>query len=263
MIDRRTVGEGDVAIWHEIIGKLPKDLARQAVIDHAREQPGVWLEPGHIHQRVRAIQRDRYERMTADDRSALERNMFGACADEGPASAIGELAEAKTIPPADPPPRDSRSSVQERPSALSVACPYCQAGFGRACKAMSTGQPMQHGLRCHPSLADAAAAEAASTAARGENTSPATSTGLTLNHRSTRSCALKNMLSKAATTRCCALCAVNVSLSLKPHLVSATAASRLPALRRSTRPPPTRKGRRERRLLVRIHGVSRRRRVRL
>lgn len=59
---RRSVGETDVAIWEPIIGSLSKDLALQAVRDHIRENPGVWLEPGHVYQRARAIRRDEMER---------------------------------------------------------------------------------------------------------------------------------------------------------------------------------------------------------
>lgn len=59
---RRSVGEADVAIWEPVIGALPKDLALQAVRDHIRDSPGVWLEPGHVYQRARAIRRDDMER---------------------------------------------------------------------------------------------------------------------------------------------------------------------------------------------------------
>ena len=53
--DRRTVGKFDVLAWYDLIGDLPKDLALQAARDHYREQPGVWLEPGHIVAGVEAI----------------------------------------------------------------------------------------------------------------------------------------------------------------------------------------------------------------
>jgi hypothetical protein len=61
---RRSVGEADVAIWEPVIGSLPKDLALQAVRDHIRDSPGVWLEPGHVYQRARAIRRDEMDRDT-------------------------------------------------------------------------------------------------------------------------------------------------------------------------------------------------------
>lgn len=60
--DRRTVGEADVDVWQAIIGGLTKDFALQAVRDHLRDRPGVWLEPGHVYQRARAIYRDELDR---------------------------------------------------------------------------------------------------------------------------------------------------------------------------------------------------------
>jgi hypothetical protein len=60
--DRRTVGQSDVDVWQAIIGELPKDFALQAVRDHLRDRPGVWMEPGHVYQRARALRRDEMER---------------------------------------------------------------------------------------------------------------------------------------------------------------------------------------------------------
>jgi hypothetical protein len=71
-VDRRTVGESDVILWHELIGDLPKDLAQQAVIGHLREQPGVWLEPGHVVAGVRVIRREQAYRETDARRLAHE-----------------------------------------------------------------------------------------------------------------------------------------------------------------------------------------------
>lgn len=70
--DRRTVGQNDVELWNRIIGHLRKDLALQAVVDHFRECPGVWLEPGHIAQRVGAISRDSFERAEAPAIAAFD-----------------------------------------------------------------------------------------------------------------------------------------------------------------------------------------------
>ena len=69
--DRRTVSGNEVTMWHKIIGDLPKDLALQAVVDHFRERPGVWLEPGHIVAGVRAIRQDRAmrQRLSASKRT--------------------------------------------------------------------------------------------------------------------------------------------------------------------------------------------------
>src|ERR1700752_1667575 len=70
--DRRTVGEADVTMWTAVMGHLPKDLALQAVVDHFREKPGVWLEPGHVVAAARAISRDRIMRLSDEQRKARE-----------------------------------------------------------------------------------------------------------------------------------------------------------------------------------------------
>ncbi|WP_160111002.1 hypothetical protein [Mycolicibacterium houstonense] len=67
---RRTVGEVDVEIWQGIVGSLSKDVALEAVRDHLRDRPGVWLEPGHVYQRSREIQRERNTR-PSDEYQAL------------------------------------------------------------------------------------------------------------------------------------------------------------------------------------------------
>jgi hypothetical protein len=93
-VDRRTVGESEVFMWHQIIGHLDKTLALQAVVEHFREQPGVWLEPGHIVANVRSTLRDRYERETLD-----ERNVRLDQLDERLKTRIVETAEIKSITP--------------------------------------------------------------------------------------------------------------------------------------------------------------------
>jgi hypothetical protein len=60
--DHRTVGQTDVDLWHAVLNDIPKDAAIVALVEHRREQPGVWLEAGHIYQRVRAQARDRMAR---------------------------------------------------------------------------------------------------------------------------------------------------------------------------------------------------------
>jgi hypothetical protein len=66
--DRRTVGQTDVEFWYQILSDQPKDLAMEAVVDHFRESPGVWLEPGHIATRVRAMRRDMADREDDEQR---------------------------------------------------------------------------------------------------------------------------------------------------------------------------------------------------
>jgi hypothetical protein len=90
--DHRTVGENDVILWREILKDTPKDLAMQAILDHIREHPGVWLEPGHVVAGVRAIRRDRYERLSLDELAARQDAM-----DARLASKIYELAETKSV----------------------------------------------------------------------------------------------------------------------------------------------------------------------
>lgn len=60
--DNRTVGQGDVEMWHLVIGDLPRDLAIKAVVDHRKTAPGVWLEPGHINQIVHGYMRETAQR---------------------------------------------------------------------------------------------------------------------------------------------------------------------------------------------------------
>lgn len=67
--DNREVGPVDVNVWAKIIGHLDRDECTDAIMAHRREQPGVWLEPGHIAARVKARHRDRYDRMDPDERA--------------------------------------------------------------------------------------------------------------------------------------------------------------------------------------------------
>jgi hypothetical protein len=49
--DKRTIGKPDVEWWLALAddGNWPsKEFALAAVIRHANDRPGVWLEPGHI-----------------------------------------------------------------------------------------------------------------------------------------------------------------------------------------------------------------------
>ncbi len=66
--DNRSVGDPEIELWHRILGHLDKDDCTDAIMAHRRECPGVWLEPGHIVQRVKAVIKDRYERADTDIR---------------------------------------------------------------------------------------------------------------------------------------------------------------------------------------------------
>src|SRR6476620_11382432 len=120
--DRRTVGEADVDVWQAVIGDLPKDLALQAVRDHLREKPGVWLEPGHIYERVRAIRRDQLEREPDQHREPRQEAVTP--------KAIEDFAERRALPVG------ARQFVRKSivgVNALTVKCPWCKAGHGSRC----------------------------------------------------------------------------------------------------------------------------------
>jgi hypothetical protein len=77
--DHRTVGDVDVELWQRMVGNYTRDEAVDAIMAHIRDTPGVWLEPGHVVARVKAAQRDAYERSNPDFRDADRiEAMFGA-----------------------------------------------------------------------------------------------------------------------------------------------------------------------------------------
>lgn len=149
---RRTVGEMDVQIWGAVIGDLDKHQAIKAVEDHLREKPGVWLEPGHIAERVKACRRE------AADKAHTQRVL-----DEGHAARmlaieqanrdrIEELAE--TVGEGIPWPTRTRRTTDP---ALTVPCPWepCRAKPGQPCINSATGSKPRHDP--HPSRTEAAA----------------------------------------------------------------------------------------------------------
>jgi hypothetical protein len=145
-VDRRTIGQADVIVWHDIIGGLPKDLAFQAARNHFRECPGVYLEPGHIYQRVRAIRQDQLEREPDEIREARQEQLAAKVEQDA-----AELAEAKSIPAGDPKFRRPKNSP------LRVPCPWCKAGVGSPCTIVGSRTPLRREPRFHPSRIDAAA----------------------------------------------------------------------------------------------------------
>jgi hypothetical protein len=92
--DRRTTGDVDVKVWLDAAqdGDWPSiDFAYRAVRLHRREQPGKWLEPGHVTailDRLRAEARRSYVPPTdrdmpqhvLDDPVAYQRYMRDAAA---------------------------------------------------------------------------------------------------------------------------------------------------------------------------------------
>lgn len=143
--NRRTVGEGDVDVWQAVIGDLPKDDALQAVRDHLREQPGVWLEPGHVYQRVRILIRDRLEREPDQAREARQAAL-----------------ESKAVADDDAKQPFTGKVKHFRPQRnwLAVRCPHCHAAPLRRCTVPGTNREPQGGA--HPSRLDAAAVVQAS-----------------------------------------------------------------------------------------------------
>ena len=68
--DNRTIGETDMALWLQMIGQLAKDDALDAIQAHFAEYPHIRITPGHVIQRVKAMIKDRLERMEPDERAA-------------------------------------------------------------------------------------------------------------------------------------------------------------------------------------------------
>lgn len=82
--DHRTLGEADIVLWRQVIGHLDEGDCTDAIVEFRRDQPGVWLEPGHVVARVRAKMRDRLDRADPVERSSMvtangvRRDQFGA-----------------------------------------------------------------------------------------------------------------------------------------------------------------------------------------
>lgn len=148
--DRRTLGQADVDVWEAVIGDLPKDLALRAVRDHLREKPGIWLEPGHIYERVRAIKRDQLARESREEREARQAQLEAKSIEP-----IRRLAEHLALDVGLKYHRRGRDERRE----LEVVCPWppCRAAIGRPCYNDATGKPRKD---FHPSRTDAVTAGA-------------------------------------------------------------------------------------------------------
>ena len=127
---RRTVGEADVEIWQGVIGSDDRELALKAVRDHLRDCPGVWLEPGHVHQRVRTMVRDQLEREPLEVQAARMEALEAKAKED-----IAELAERKGIP--EFPPKYQRHGISPY---LKVKCPWCKASPGQPCVVPQTNR---------------------------------------------------------------------------------------------------------------------------
>lgn len=129
---RRTVGDADVNVWQAVIGSDDKQLALQAVSDHLRDKPGVWLEPGHVHQRVREIVRDQLAREPREVQESRMRALEFKAAED-----IAELAERKGIPSNVVELKVRRRGV---PPELKIRCPWCKASAGQPCVVPRTNE---------------------------------------------------------------------------------------------------------------------------
>ncbi|MFB4320651.1 hypothetical protein [Actinomadura sp. 21ATH] len=101
--DRRTIGKADVTVWAFDIGDLDFADARTAVADHFREEPGVWLEAGHVRRRVRKMRADRlhdfqYIPVPGDDNTRV---YLRALREQREAVASGRREPAPALPPGD------------------------------------------------------------------------------------------------------------------------------------------------------------------
>lgn len=148
--DNRTVGDTDVDVWQAIIGDLPRDPAIQAVLDHRREQPGIWIEPGHVYQRVKTARREE-----------LEREHTQRVLDEGRAAKALAIEQAnrdhiERLTEQIGQPDYTRPSQNHGFNPLSVDCPYeaCRAKVGYVCtnSSFKGGKPRREP---HPSRVDA------------------------------------------------------------------------------------------------------------
>lgn len=150
---RRTIGEADVDVWQAVIGELPVmgmvrgekiNMPFKAVRDHLAEQPGVWLEPGHVYQRVRAMIREELDREPESVRTARQEALAAKAAED-----VAALAERKGLPG----PVKFKRPTPERRRDLSVRCPWCRAAVGVRCVNQATRLPR---LDVHPARREAA-----------------------------------------------------------------------------------------------------------
>lgn len=141
---RRTIGEADVTIWMGVCGDVPKPFALEAIRGHMRDQPGVWLEPGHIYQRWKAFRLDELARESREARDARQ--------DELDARLVGTIHEIASS-------TDIELKFERRKPApeLGVQCPWqpCRAKPGSPC-VNHDGTPMKR-TPFHPGRTDLAA----------------------------------------------------------------------------------------------------------
>lgn len=77
-IDKRTVGETDVEVWHFILEPLDYARAHAAVVAHFRAKPDVYLAPGHVWAGARTTTDGEHDETQAR-RVALEAGLAESC----------------------------------------------------------------------------------------------------------------------------------------------------------------------------------------
>lgn len=105
-VDNRDVGQAAVMAWHEIIGDLELAECLEAVARHRRDQPGVYLEPGHVR-RIAKVIRD--ERRKGEVIKTLPPNRFELTSRGEPSvrgadrvrEILAEIAAKKAVPEPD------------------------------------------------------------------------------------------------------------------------------------------------------------------
>ena len=120
--DHRQVGKVDIQAWLPIMSPWSFEEARDAVVAHFVERPGVWLEPGFIVARCRAARQD--TSMRSSTVAALE------LPPPLPEVAVRGMAAVREVLGGEP-------GKTTWPMAL---CGWCKAGPGEPC-VRSDGRP--------------------------------------------------------------------------------------------------------------------------
>jgi hypothetical protein len=143
-IDHRTIGEMDIGVWAAMLGgRASEDDCAMAIMDHFREQPNIWLTPGHVVQRVKTMVNDRIARQ--------ELPQTPPASMQHRVNALAEITEIL----ADEHPR---SGPYVNP--LLVSCDFCGSAVGEHCtKAGMPGKPRENleWIAGHPSRIEKAA----------------------------------------------------------------------------------------------------------
>ena len=85
--DNRKITDGMVDAWAEVLGDIPFEIARQAVVDAFKDETIKWLEPKHIYRHAKPLmERKRVEQ----DRAKIYTEMNAAQSSPMPQCAHGK-----------------------------------------------------------------------------------------------------------------------------------------------------------------------------